>query len=74
MNGRVEGEASCAVCRCAFSALTRRTRNGACMLCIVDVFDIPWLQLLDDERVENLGDEWCFRRHCDGDERSSVLI
>ena len=49
------------------------------------VFNTPWLRLLgdnvrdrrdsvDDERVEELGDERCFRRDCDGGERSSVLI
>ena len=48
------------------------------------VFNTPWVRLLgdnmrdrrdsvDDERVEELGDERCFR-DCDGGERSSVLI
>ena len=48
------------------------------------VFNTPWLRLLgdnvrdrrdsvEDERVEELGDERCFRRVCNGGERSSVL-
>ena len=52
------------------------------------VFNTPWVRLLrvnvrdrqdlvDDEWIEELGDkthERCFRRDCDGGERSSVLI